>query len=62
MTKHIGRFRITSYLQLRESDLFGSAEAGRIAQLSFFFLRRSFFAPAPQKFDGHRPPLQKPHE
>src|SRR5207247_372346 len=35
-----GRFCITSYLQLRESDLYGR---GRIAQLSFFFLRRSFF-------------------
>jgi hypothetical protein len=31
----------TSFLQLRESDLYGR---GRIAQLSFFFLRRSFFA------------------
>jgi hypothetical protein len=37
------------------------ATAGRrrIAQLSFFFLRRSFFAHALQKFGGHRPPLQK---
>src|SRR6266704_1413960 len=40
-TNQTGRFRITSFLQLRESDLFGR---GRIAQLSFFFLRRSFFA------------------
>src|SRR5205814_8453459 len=39
-TNQTGRFCITSYLQLRESDLYGR---GRIAQLSFFFLRRSFF-------------------
>src|SRR6266700_1203708 len=39
-TNQTGRFCITSFLQLRESDLYGR---GRIAQLSFFFLRRSFF-------------------
>src|SRR4051812_32720524 len=38
-TNQTERFCITSFLQLRESDLFGR---GRIAQLSFFFLRRSF--------------------
>jgi hypothetical protein len=31
----------------------------RIAQLSFFFLRRSFFVRHPQKIGGHRPPLQE---
>ena len=40
------RFCITSFLQLRESDLLGLEcfPKRRIAQLSFFFLRRSFFA------------------
>src|ERR1700730_727543 len=33
--------------------------AGRIAQLSFFFSRRSFFKRRPQKVGGHRPPLQE---
>src|SRR5947208_5531693 len=39
-----GRFCITSYLQLRESDLLGHHQWRRIVQLSFFFLRRSFVA------------------
>src|SRR5437773_8282410 len=39
-----GRFRITSYLQLRELDLLGRHRRRCIVQLSFFFLRRSFFA------------------
>jgi|SRR5213594_2199293 len=33
--------------------------AGRIAQLPFFFLRRSFFAPRLQNAGGRRPPLQQ---
>src|SRR5438477_2501425 len=52
-TNQTGRFSITSYLQLRELDLLGSHRFGGhrpppqqadIIQLSFFFLRRSFFA------------------
>src|SRR5438067_4863198 len=47
-TKHNGRFRITSFLQLESRTcLFAVPQARdreRIAQLSFFFLRRSFFA------------------
>src|SRR5207247_9709033 len=39
----------TSFLQLRESDLYGR---GRIAQLSFFFLRRSFFARSEERRVG----------
>src|SRR5436309_7775407 len=49
-TNQNGRFCITSFLQLRESDLYArchrrsqTAATADIAQLSFFFLRRSFF-------------------
>ena len=41
--KQTERFCITSYLQLRESDLLGRHGRHRIVQLSFSFLRRSFF-------------------
>jgi len=43
-TNQTERFRITSYLQLRELDLLGRHRRRCIVQLSFFFLRRSFFA------------------
>jgi hypothetical protein len=43
-TNQTERFCITSYLQLRELDLLGRHVRHCIVQLSFFFLRRSFFA------------------
>src|SRR3954465_2493693 len=53
---------IQVFSQLGESDLYAQPfgkVAGPIAQLSFFLLRRSFFAGPMQKSGDHRPPLQR---